>query len=642
MHRWSSLFIPTLREAPSDAEVASHQLLLRAGYIRQLGAGIYSYLFLATRSLHKITAIIRDEMNTIGQEFLLPAILPADLWLESGRWSAMGDNMFRLKDRKGADLCLGMTHEEVMTSIARNELRSYKQLPQIWYQIQTKFRDEPRPKSGLLRVRQFLMKDSYSFDIDEAGLDQSYLQHDRVYRNIFNRCGLRYVAVDADSGAMGGSQSQEFMVYTEAGEDLIASSASGYAANLEKATSRLGPVIDLEATGNGEPEEVYTPGCASIADVTAFFGIQASQDIKCVAFMGQNTDALGKLYEKPVIAFLRGDHQVNETKLIGKINETKVLGQGDISALRPMNTEELALYFQGPAGFLGPLNLEQVISEVDYKELRTAKWTHKGKSAWRDHNEEGLKTIVVMDLGLEGRKNLVAGANRLDYHYRNVTPGRDFTPTVTADIRDVLEDELDPIGHQPLHIGKAVEVGHIFKLGYKYSKALGASVLNREGKETTPIMGSYGIGIERILTAAIESSAAQRAEVAKHSTAPVKGDALSYALPPSIAPFEVVVTITNVGEPALFEAGEAIAAALHHAGVDVLLDDRDERAGVKFKDADLIGIPYRVNVGKKLAEGKVELVDRLLNQIVDLDVASVPSALVDRMFAANQIATTPA
>ncbi len=261
MHRWSKLFIPTLREAPADAEVASHKFLLRAGYIRQLGAGIYNYLFLGQRALNKIIAIVREEMDKIGQEFYLPAIQPRELWEESGRWATMGDNMFRLKDRKGADLCLGMTHEEIMTSIARGELRSYKQLPQIWYQIQTKFRDEPRPKSGLLRVRQFIMKDAYSFDIDEAGLDKSFNLHDAAYRAIFTRCGLKFVAVEADSGAMGGSQSQEFMVYTDAGEDFIASCpVCGYAANLEKATSLLEPLEELEPTGDGKPEVIQRPG----------------------------------------------------------------------------------------------------------------------------------------------------------------------------------------------------------------------------------------------------------------------------------------------------------------------------------------------------------------------------------------------
>ena len=274
MQRWSKLFIPTLREAPADAEVASHKFLVRAGYIRQLGAGIYNYLFLGQRSINKIISIVREEMDKIAQEFYLPGLLPKEPWEQSGRWTGMGDNMFRLKDRKGADLCLGMTHEEIMTTIARSELRSYKQLPQIWYQIQTKYRDEPRPKSGLLRVRQFTMKDAYSFDMDKAGLDKSFDLHDAVYRKIFTRCGLKFVAVEADSGSMGGSQSQEFMCYTDAGEDLIASCpVCGYAANLEKATSRLDPVVEMEATGDGTPEEVLTPGCGAIADVAAFFKI---------------------------------------------------------------------------------------------------------------------------------------------------------------------------------------------------------------------------------------------------------------------------------------------------------------------------------------------------------------------------------
>ena len=589
MHRWSTLFLPTLREAPADAEVASHKLLLRAGYVRQLGAGIYSYLFLGQRSINKIVSIIREEMDKIGQEFLLPTIHPKEIWEESGRWTGMGENMFRLKDRKGADLCLGMTHEEVMTDIARNELRSYKQLPQIWYQIQTKFRDEPRPKSGLLRVRQFLMKDAYSFDIDEAGLDGSYQKHDETYRAIFTRCGLQFVAVEADSGAMGGSQSQEFMVYTEAGEDLIASSASGYAANLEKATSVLAPVEDLEATGDGLPELVETPGKASIADVTAFFGIHASQDIKCVAFMGSRTAHPGSEPLRPVVAFLRGDHQVNETKL------NAIAGTAE---LRPMTPEELALHVGGPAGFLGPVGIVEVMTQGSLNGLNSGKELAKVKGVLRENPGEGLKTIVVMDLGLDGRKNLVAGANRLDMHYRNVTPGRDFKPTLIADLRNVLEGELDPIGQKPLRLGKAVEIGHIFKLGKKYTTSMGATVLNRDGKEVTPIMGSYGIGVERILTAAIETSAGANG-----------GE--SYVLPASIAPFQVVVTVTNIRDASLLGAGEQVAADLEAAGFDVLLDDRDERAGVKFKDAELIGIPYRVNIGRGVAEGTVELVDRL-------------------------------
>ncbi len=586
MHRWSKLFVPTLREAPADAEVASHRFLLRAGYIRQLGAGIYNYLFLGQRSLNKIIGIVREEMDKIAQEFYLPGILPRDLWEQSGRWTGMGENMFRLKDRKGADLCLGMTHEEIMTAIARNELRSYKQLPQIWYQIQTKFRDEPRPKSGLLRVRQFTMKDSYSFDLNPAGLDKSFDLHDAVYRRIFTRCGLKFVAVEADSGAMGGSQSQEFMVYTDAGEDLIASCpVCGYAANLEKATSRLEPVTEMEPTGDGKPELVHTPGCAAITDVAAFFKISPASDIKCVAYMALKRGVNGaKDSWHGVTTFLRGDHQVNETKLLGAIGAAE---------LRPMQTEELTQYMNGPAGYLGPVGLKH-----DAKPLG-----------------EGL--TVLIDKSLEGRKNMVCGANKLDYHLRNVTPGRDFTWTLSADIRSVNEGESCPQYHcgGKLVVGKAVEVGHIFKLGYKYSESMGARVLDENGKEVTPIMGSYGIGIERILTAAIEQS----------------NDVNGFWLPASIAPFTVVVTVTNVADAALRETGEKLAAELEAAGLDVLLDDRDERAGVKFKDADLVGIPYRINVGKKAASGVVELVRRANSTSVDVPLGEVAAQLKERV-----------
>jgi len=586
MHRWSKLFVPTLREAPADAEVASHKFLIRAGYIRQLGAGIYNYLFLGQRSLNKIIGIVREEMDQIGQEFFLPAILPKEPWEQSGRWTGMGDNMFRLKDRKGADLCLGMTHEEIMTTIARSELRSYKQLPQIWYQIQTKFRDEPRPKGGLLRVRQFIMKDSYSFDIDRAGLDESFDRHDAVYRKIFTRCGLKFVAVEADSGAMGGSQSQEFMVYTDAGEDLIASCpVCGYAANLEKATSKLDPVVEMEPTADGKPELVSTPGCAAISDVAEFFKILPASDIKCVAYMALKRGAAGKPDTwHGVAAFLRGDHQVNETKLLGAIAGAE---------LRTMQADELAKYFNGPAGYLGPVGLKH------------------------DEKPLGDGLTVIVDKSLEGRKNLVAGANKQDYHLRNVVPGRDFTWTLAADIRSVNEGEACPADHcaGKLVVGKAVEVGHIFKLGYKYSESMGARVLDPNGKEVTPIMGSYGIGIERILTAAIEQS----------------NDQNGFWLPASIAPFTVVVTVTNVGDPVLREAGEKLAAELEAAGLDVLLDDRDERAGVKFKDADLVGIPYRINVGKKVASGVVELVTRATSTSVDVAITDVLAQLKERV-----------
>jgi prolyl-tRNA synthetase len=600
MHLWSKCFIPTLREAPTDAEVASHKFLLRAGYIRQLGAGIYNYLFLGQRSMNKIIAIVREEMDRIGQEFFLPSILPKEPWVESGRWTGMGDNMFRLKDRKGAELCLGMTHEEIMTTIARSELRSYKQLPQIWYQIQTKFRDEPRPKSGLLRVRQFTMKDSYSFDIDKAGLDKSFDLHDAVYRKIFSRCGLKFVAVEADSGAMGGSQSQEFMVYTDAGEDLIASCpVCGYAANLEKANSLLPPVSEMEPTGDGTPELVYTPGCGAISDVAAFFKISPASDIKCVAYMALKRGVAGKPDTwHGAATFLRGDHQVNETKLLG------VLGAGE---LRTMQAAELEQYLKGPAGFLGPVGL-----------------IHDDKPLG-----EGL--TVVIDKSLEGRKNLVCGANKLDYHLRNVVPGRDFTWTVSADIRSVNEGEPCPVDKNgkpcegKLVVGKAVEIGHIFKLGYKYSESMGARVLDPNGKEVTPIMGSYGIGIERILTAAIEQA----------------HDANGFCLPASIAPFTVVVTVTNMSDAKLRETGEKLAAELEAAGLDVLLDDRDERAGVKFKDADLVGIPFRINVGKKAAGGQVELVTRATSQSVDVALDDVVTQVKARVQEETLLDSTP-
>jgi prolyl-tRNA synthetase len=611
MHRWSKVFIPTLREAPADAEVASHKFLLRAGYIRQLGAGIYNYLFLGQRSLNKIIGIVRAEMDQIAQEFYLPAILPREVWEQSGRWTTMGDNMFRLKDRKGADLCLGMTHEEIMTSIARNELRSYKQLPQIWYQIQTKFRDEPRPKGGLLRVRQFTMKDSYSFDMDKAGLDRSFDLHDRVYRAIFTRCGLKFVAVDADSGAMGGSQSQEFMVYTDAGEDLIASCpACGYAANLEKATSRLSPVLEMAPTGGGSPELVHTPGCASIIEVAAFFEISPASDIKCVAYMASIAGVW-----KPALVFLRGDHQVNETKLMGVLFA---------SELRPMQADEIEEVFHAPAGFLGPIGLDPA-SKAKYEAAFTLDVleSERGDASKRNrldffHSDSGARApLVIVDRALEGRKNMVCGANKLDFHLRNATPGRDFSWTIAADIRSVNAGEGCPKDgcEGKLVVGKAVEVGHIFKLGYKYSESMGARVLDENGKEVTPIMGSYGIGIERILTAAIEQS----------------NDANGFCLPASIAPFAVVVTITNAADFSLRAAGEQIAIDLEAAGLDVLLDDRDERAGVKFKDADLIGVPYRINVGKKVASGQVELVTRSTSSSVDVALGEVVALVKKRV-----------
>jgi prolyl-tRNA synthetase len=590
MHRWSQLFIPTLREAPADAEVASHKYLVRAGYIRQLAAGIYSFLFLGHRAMLKIANVVREEMDTIGQEFYLPALHPREIWEASGRWSVMGDNMFRLKDRGGRDMCLGMTEEEVMTEIARKELRSYKQLPQIWYQIQQKFRDEPRPKGGLLRIRQFTMKDSYSFDLDAAGLDVSYQKHHDVYCRIFDRCGLKYVVVHADSGAMGGSGSQEFMVYTDAGEDLVVSCPScGYAANLEKATSRLEPVEEIAPTGDGKPELVHTPGKGAIADVSEFLKVSPKQDIKAVAYMatvrGVDDKKKEVLKTQPLAVFVRGDHTVSETKLLGALSrELTKQGEGmSVSDLRPMAAEEVEENFAGPGGYIGPVGPQFA------KQALAAGFT------------------AVMDAALEGRHDMICGANKLDYHFRNVTPGRDFQPTVVADVRNAVEGEGCPNCGHALRIGKAVEIGHIFKLGYKYTESMGATVLDEHGKEVMPIMGSYGIGLERILTACVEQNA----------------DDNGFWMPANVAPFEVVVTPTNTADETINAGAEEIAKSLEAAGLDVLLDDRDERPGVKFKDADLIGVPYRINVGKKLGEGIVEVVTRAGSTREDVKIGDV-------------------
>jgi len=433
------------------------------------------------------------------------------------------------------------------------------------------------------------------------------------------------VVVEADSGAMGGSQSQEFMVYTGAGEDLIASCpVCGYAANLEKATSRLEPVKEMEPTGDGMPELVYTPGCAAIADVAAFFKISPASDIKCVAYMGQIQFSGEEAREKPIVAFLRGDHQVNETKLARA---------AVADALRPMRPDELEIYFQAPGGFLGPVDLtplrpEAMMVHGGYFE-RTAKELARSIEAHptlRGNIDNPRALTVVVDKSLEGRKNMVCGANKLDYHLRNVCPGRDFTWTVLADIRSVNEGESCPTPgcSGKLVVGKAVEVGHIFKLGYKYTESMRARVLDPNGKEVMPIMGCYGIGIERILTAAIEQS----------------NDANGFWLPASIAPFAVVVTVTNIADNTLKEAGETLAAELDAAGLDVLLDDRDERAGVKFKDADLVGIPYRINVGKKTASGQVELVTRARGGSVDVAFADVVAEVKKRVEEENLLGSS--
>jgi prolyl-tRNA synthetase len=577
MHRWSELFIPTLREAPADAEVASHKFLVRAGYIRQLAAGIYSYLFLGNRSFNKIMRIVREEMDKIGQEYYLPALHPRELWEASGRYGLMGDNLFRLKDRKGTDMCLGMTEEEVMTSIALKELRSYKQLPQIWYQIAPKFRDEPRPRSGLLRVRQFMMKDSYSFDIDAAGLDVSYKKHYEAYCRIFDRCGLKYMVVEADSGAMGGKESHEFMVRTPAGEDQIVScDGCDYAANMEKATSKLEPWGDLAPEGDGKPLPVHTPGQKTIEDVAKFLGVSPKNKIKTLAYMAEEKDRAGKTSKlRPMVVLMRGDHQLNEAKLNATVGTLP----------RPMEEGEIKSLFKSPAGYLGPIGID---------------WA-------RDSKKDSDKPVLLVDKALEGRANLIAGANKEDYHLKNLTPGKDFHPTTYADLRSVTPGEGCPNCGKPLRIDTAVEVGHIFKLGYRYSESMGLRVLDKNGKEVMPIMGCYGIGIERILTAAVEQG----------------NDNEGFWLPSAIAPFEVVVAPVNVKDEAVRNAAEDIAKRLEAAGFDVVLDDRDERPGVKFKDADLVGIPFRITVGKKVTEGTVEVVLRETREVRDVTISAI-------------------
>ena len=542
--RLSKAFVPTLKEAPADAQVASHKLLVRAGFIRQLGAGIYDYLPLARRSLAKIEAIVREEMDAVGgQEFYLPALHPAEIWKESGRWDVMGDNMFRLKDRKGGDYGLGMTHEEIFTAIARDELRSYRQLPQVWYQIQTKFRDEPRPKSGLLRVRQFTMKDAYSFDVDRAGLDKSYEDQRQAYERIFTRCGLEFVAVQAHSGAMGGSESSEFMVRTDAGEDLVAACPKcRYAANTETASSRL--AAEPDGAGLPRPEKFATPGVVTIEALEQQpYGVSGKRQLKTLVFVAD---------EKPVVAVVRGDQELNEAKL-----QTATGAQ----VIRAARAEEIPPLLGARPGSLGAVGFS--------------------------------KAPVFVDPSLADRRDMVTGANEDGFHLRGVDVRRDVLTgphARVAELRTVKAGEGCPRCDGTLDVFKALEVGHIFKLGTKYSESMKATVLDADGKQAPIVMGSYGIGVERIMAAAIE----------------LHHDENGIRWPIAIAPFQVTV-LTLGPEPELRKAADELVDALAAAGVEVLHDDRDERAGVKFKDADLVGIPIRIAVGKKgLVEGKAE------------------------------------
>jgi len=568
--KWSNLFIPTLREFPADAEVVSHRLLVRAGYIRQLTAGVYSLLPLAQRVRLKVIDVIREEMNRIGaQEFLLPALHPAEIWKESGRWDIMGDNQFRLRDRKSAEMALGMTHEEVFTSIARNAINSYRQLPQVWYQIQTKFRDEARPKSGLLRVREFTMKDAYSFDVDRAGLDKAFQDQHDAYCRIFSRCGLQFVTVEASSGAMGGSQSTEFMVRTDAGEDDIAvCPGCKYSANVEKATSKVAAVSGDEG-GPDSPEEFPTPGIVTIQQLADFpGGAAADRQIKTLVYL---------LDDKLTLVLMRGDHELNETKLT---DSTKALNA------RPAHPDEIHAALGAMPGSLGAVG----VSSKSHPKV----------------------TRVIADEALRGRRNMTTGANKDGVHFRGVSLDDHIMVESWADLRKVKAGEPCPNCESGLlEVFKAVEIGHIFKLGTRYSESMGARVLTADGTEVPIVMGSYGIGVERVMVSSVE----------------LFHDDAGIIWPVSIAPFQVVITPVNIRESTQLAAAEKLYGDLKHAGIDVLFDDRDERAGVKFNDAELIGIPFRITVGKKIKDGQVELVTRATRTSEDVPVDSTVEAL---------------
>jgi prolyl-tRNA synthetase len=553
--RYSQYFIPTVKETPSDAEVISHQLMLRAGMIRKLAAGIYNYLPLGLRSIRKVEQIVREEMNRAGAiELLMPSVQPAELWQESKRWEQYGKELLRFTDRKDAEFCLGPTHEEVITDLVRREVKSYRQMPLNLYQVQSKFRDEIRPRFGLMRGREFIMKDAYSFDVSSEAADTSYDKMYQAYRRIFQRCGLRFRAVEADTGSIGGSSSHEFMVLADSGEDAIVScSACEYAANVEKAEARLFPAEHAESR---DLEKVETPQKRSVEEVTAFLGIPASSLVKTLLCVADG---------EPVAALLRGDHDLNEIKL------KHLLGCEELE----MAGEDVVERVTGaPVGFAGPV---------------------------------GLKIKIVADLTVKGMKNFVTGGNARDLHLKNVNLERDFNPTLVADIRNVVHGDPCPrceAGH--LEMWRGIEVGHVFKLGTKYSEALRATYLDADGKEQVIFMGCYGIGISRTVAACIEQN----------------HDANGIIFPIPIAPFHCIISAVSTKDAEVMAACDELYRTLDAAGVEVLFDDRDDRPGSKFKDADLIGIPLRVVVGSKnLAEGKVELKARKSGEVSLLPLA---------------------
>ena len=555
---YSRYFIPTVKETPSDAEVVSHQLMLRAGMIRKLAAGIYTYLPMGLRSIRKFENIVREEMNRAGAiELLMPSVQPAELWHESGRWTFYGKELLRFKDRKEGEFCMGPTHEEVITDMVRRELKSYRQMPINFYQIQTKFRDEIRPRFGLMRGREFIMKDAYSFDVDNSAADASYERMYNAYVRIFERCGLNFRAVEADSGAIGGSFSHEFMVLADSGEDAIASCDScRYAANVEKAES-----LTLQPGAATEPlplEKTPTPDMKTIADVAAFLNIAADRTIKTLVYASGSGDF--------VMALLRGDHELNEIKLKNS------LGWDEIE----MATEEAIMRITGsPIGFLGPLGLMEQVP-------------------------------VIADLAIESMTNNVIGANEKDMHFTNANLGRDFSVERFADIRTVVAGDACPrCEGGKLEMWRGIEVGHVFKLGTKYSTSLNATYLDADGKEQVIFMGCYGIGIGRTVAAAIEQN----------------HDENGIIFPLPLAPFHCSVVALNVKDGGVMAAAEDIYRKLEQQGVETLFDDRDERPGVKFKDNDLIGIPLRIVVGSKgLAEGKVEVKIRKTGEMLLLTV----------------------
>jgi len=563
---FSKYLLPTLKEIPREVETPSHQLMIRSGMMRQLASGIYEWLPLGLRVLKKVENIVRDEMNSIGgQEVSLPAMQPRELWEETGRWDFYGKELIRLKDRNGRDFCLGPTHEEVITDLVRREIRSYKELPLLLYQFQTKFRDEIRPRFGVIRAREFYMKDAYSFDASEADAEKSYNKVFEAYSRICHKCGLNFRPVEAETGAIGGAFSHEFMIIADSGEEIIVSCECGYAANLEKAECPL-PAKAVSGTGKvlkkgvpGELEEVETKGMKTVEEVGRFLKEKPDKFIKTLVY---RTDG------EPVIVLVRGDHEVNESKLKG------FLGVNEIFLADEKTIEEVT---GAPLGFAGPVGL---------------------KTKWR----------LIADHSVVGIVNGITGANRKDYHLKNVNINRDYSVDEVLDLRKVKEGDVCPRCGKTLEFTRGIEVGHTFKLGTKYSKALGATFLDKDGKEKYFVMGCYGIGVSRIVAAAIEQS----------------HDQSGIIWPISLAPFQVLILPINYEDEKMRAVSNKMYEELKGTGYEVLMDDRDERAGVKFKDADLVGIPIRITVGKKcLAENRVEVKIRKEEKVREVELREI-------------------